>query len=254
MAIATPSYMQGIFLERTLRSVFDQNYPKLAYAIHDACSTDETQGVLRQYFPRLASCVSEKDSGQSDAICRAFARVDGEIMGWVNSDDLIVPGALRYVGEYFAAHPSVDVVYGHRILIDQDDLEIGRWVLPPHDNEMLRWVDYVPQETLFWRRKMWDRIGGVDRSFQFALDWDLLLRLQRAGAKILRLPYFLGCFRVHPNQKTSQAINSIGSSEMSRLRLREHGRTVHHAEIARYDRRIRLQAAWASLLLGLGIR
>ena len=110
-------------------------------------------------------------------------------MAWLNSDDLLLPGALFYVAEYFRKHPEVDVIYGHRIIINEDNRETGRWVLPPHNDNMLQWADYVPQETMFWRRDLWDKVGGyVDESFQFAMDWELILRFRNAGA------VFSSCF------------------------------------------------------------
>jgi hypothetical protein len=145
---------------------------------------------------------------------------------------LLLPGALAYVANYFAHHPDVDVIYSHRLIIDEQDREIGRWVLPPHDNEVLSWCDYIPQETLFWRRRVWERIGGrLDASFQFALDWDLILRLSDAGAHFARVPRFLAAFRVHPTQKTTMEIHSRGAAEMRRLRIRSLGRDVTDAEI-----------------------
>ena len=124
------------------------------------------------------------------------------------------------------------MVYGHRVCIDQDDQEIGRWVLPPHKDELLTWADYVPQETLFWRRRIWEASGGhLDETFKYALDWDLLLRFQKAGAKIVRLPRFLGAFRIHPEQKTSAWFQDTGLQEMDRLRTRCHGRSVTWEEI-----------------------
>ena len=127
--------------------------------------------------------------------------------------------------EYFAQHPEVDVVYGHRVCIDLNDQEIGRWIMPPHNEQVLTWADYVPQETMFWRREIWERSGGyLDESFQFALDWDLLLRFQDSGAKIVRLPRFLGAFRIHPAQKTAAWYHDVGLKEMDRLRQRCPGR------------------------------
>ena len=114
-------------------------------------------------------------------------------MAWFNSDDLVAPRALRFVAGYFATHPDVDVVYGHRIIIDDADREIGRWIMPRHEPDSIEWIDYVPQETLFWRKRAWDLAGGIDPSFQFALDWDLLARFQhrrlhdRAAALLPRL-------------------------------------------------------------------
>jgi hypothetical protein len=98
-------------------------------------------------------------------------------MAWFNSDDLVAPRALGS-SPVFRAHPDVDVVYGHRIIIDDADREIGRWIMPRHEPASIEWIDYVPQETLFWRKRAWDLAGGIDPSFQFALDWDLLARFQ----------------------------------------------------------------------------
>ncbi|HSV23360.1 MAG TPA: hypothetical protein VLJ17_10060 [Xanthobacteraceae bacterium] len=113
------------------------------------------------------------------------------------------PGTLAYVTGTFFNDPEVDVVYGHRIVIDGDGMETGRCVLPGHDPETIKWMEYVPQETMFWRRRVWDRIGPLDESFRFALDWDFILRAHQAGFRFQRLPRFLGCFRVHERQKTT---------------------------------------------------
>ncbi|MEE9413969.1 MAG: glycosyltransferase, partial [Acidimicrobiales bacterium] len=178
------------------------------------------------------SVVSEADHGQAHAIDKGFQRTSGEIMGWINSDDLLLPGSLRYVGKYFLDHPEIDVLYGHRVLIDEQDREVGRWVLPAHDSEVLSWADYVPQETMFWRRNIWEEAGGqIDQSFQFAVDWDLILRFREAGARFARVPRFLGAFRIHSNQKTSAQMADIGEREMWRLRDRCHGRRVEYPEV-----------------------
>ena len=237
ISLVTPSFEQALFVERTLRSVLDQDYPRLEYIVQDGGSRDGTLDVLERYRPRLARCVSAPDRGQAHALNVGFAETTGEIMAYLNSDDVLLPGALHAVAAAFTQRPEVDVVYGHRVVIDEDDREIGRWVLPPHDDRVLTWADYVPQETLFWRRGIWDRVGGaVDESFRFALDWDLLLRFRDAGARFLRLPRFLGCFRVHAAQKTSAQMEAVGLAEMARLRERCHGRPVVSAEIHQHLR------------------
>jgi GT2 family glycosyltransferase len=176
-------------------------------------------------------------------------------MAWLNSDDLIGPGVLRYVAEYFAQHDDVDVIYGHRIIIDDEDCDVGRWIMPRHDPATLEWIDYVPQETLFWRKRAWDLVGGIDPSFQFALDWDLLARFQQAGCKMVRVPYFLGAFRVHPEQKTSQAIHTVGAEEMRRIRRRFHGEQQDDPDrIEQHARSTRFWGAVTARLHGLGIR
>jgi len=230
ISIVTPSFRHGRFLERTLYSVVSQHYPALEYVVQDGGSTDGTREILERYEPALTAWASEPDCGQADAINRGFARTSGELMAYLNSDDLLLPGALAYVAAYFTAHPDVDVVYGHRHVIDEGDSLIGSWVLPPHDDLELTLVDFVPQETLFWRRRAWEAAGGaMDTDFDFALDWDLLLRLRESGARMVRLPRFLGAFRVHDEQKTATATDRC-LLECDRLRRRVHGRTLSHDE------------------------
>jgi FkbM family methyltransferase len=232
ISLVTPSFNQGRFLGRTIASVLDQNYPALEYFIQDGGSTDDTLQVLHRYSTRLTGWQSAPDNGQSDAINKGFARARGEIMAWLNSDDILLPGSLHSVADYFNRHPDVDVVYGHRLLIDENDQMIGRWIMPAHDDAVLSWADYVPQETLFWRRRIWERVGGqVDDSFRFAMDWDLLLRFREAGAKFVRLPRLIGAFRVHEHQKTSSEFADAGQPEMARLRARVLGRVPDDLEI-----------------------
>ena len=209
--------------------------------------------------PRLVAWESAPDAGQADAIKRGFAKTSGgpdDVMAWINSDDFYLPGALAYVVDYFAQHPDVEVIYGHRIVVDENSREIGRWFLPQHDPEVLRLNDFVPQETMFWRRRLWERVGGIDASFKFAMDWDLLLRFQAAGARMVRVPYFLACFRVHAAQKTSAQIQSIGQAEINHLRERAQGRVIapealaKHPSLLRYLRR----SALIEFLWTLGIR
>ncbi len=120
------------------------------------------------------------------------------------------------------------------MLIDQDDNEIGRWVVPPHSSETLRWVDTIPQETMFWRRSLYDKVGGVDPSFQFAMDWDLILRFIEANARFVRVPRFLGAFRVHQDQKTLARAADLGLPEIKKLRRRTLGRVPTKPQIARH--------------------
>jgi GT2 family glycosyltransferase len=260
IGVVTPSYGQERFVERTLRSVLDQAYPKLDYVVQDGGSKDRSPEIIRSHAARLHHWESAPDQGQADAIRRGFAHLDGklgadDVMAWLNSDDLLGPGTLRFVGEYFARHPGVDVLYGHRIIIDEQDREVARWIMPRHNPATLEWIDYVPQETLFWRRRAWDLAGGIDPSFQFALDWDLLARFQQAGCRMVRVPYFLGAFRVHAEQKTSQAIHTVGAEEMRRIRTRFHGERQEDVDtINRHARHARFWGAVTARLHEVGIR
>jgi hypothetical protein len=231
-SIVTPSYGQGAFIGRTIRSVLDQQYPSLEYFVQDGGSEDFTIEVLKQFQHALTGWESEKDGGQSQAINKGFLKTSGEIMGWLNSDDLLLPGALQTVANFFQKFPGVDVVYGNRLLIDENDMEIGRWVMPGHDGAALSWVDYVPQETMFWRRRVWDKVGGqIDETYRFAMDWDLLVRFRDSGANFAHIPRFLGAFRVHKQQKTSAEINQVGQMEMDRIRERLFGRVPTQLEV-----------------------
>ena len=170
-----------------------------------------------------ASGISKNDLGPND------------VMAWLNSDDFIAPKVLRFVGEYFATHPDVDVIYGNRIIIDAHDNSFRCWIMPKHDRVALEWIDYVPRDGA---RKAWDLAGGIDPKFQFALDWDILARFQQAGCTIVRLPYFLGCFRIHAMQKTSHAIHTTGADEMTQIRQRFHGARHDNPDtIMRYARK-----------------
>ncbi len=261
IAVVTPSYNQPAFLESTMLSVLNQKYPKVLYVVQDGGSPEPIPQIIARYRDRLAAWACAPDGGQSDAVRRGFDRIAArlgpdDVMAWLNSDDFINPRVLGFVGAYFATHPRVDAVYGHRIIIDEHDREIGRWILPRHDPRGLEWIDYVPQETLFFRKRAWDLVGGVDPTFQFALDWDLLARFTRAGLRVVRLPYFLGSFRLHPAQKTSAAIHTTGADEMRRVRALFHGdeRPGEQEKIDAWAKRIRFAGAVTARLHALGLR
>jgi glycosyltransferase involved in cell wall biosynthesis len=259
IAIVTPSYNQARFLPETMRGVLDQTGVECEYVVQDGGSTDGSVDCIKAHSSRMKAWASERDAGQADAIAKGFAKTTGrpdDLMAWINSDDFYLPGALAYVADYFARHPDVDVLYGHRIVINEESKEIARWFLPKHDPTVLRLNDFVPQETMFWRRRIWDRVGGIDTSFKFAMDWDLLLRFQAAGAKIVRVPRFLACFRIHATQKTSAQMHSVGQDEITRLRERTFARPFPATELEtnptllRYLRR----SAFIEFLWKLGIR
>ncbi len=231
IALVTPSFNHSRYLPATIESVLTQNYPRLTYHVQDGGSSDGTIDLLRSYGSKL-TWRSEKDGGQAHAINDGFSTCDADIMGYLNSDDMLLPGTLAYVARAFQDNPEIDVVYGHRIFVDRDGMEIGRAVLPRHHAKTLLWADYVPQETMFWRRSVWTSVGPIDESFQYALDWDFILRAQSAGFRFKRLPRFLACFRVHDEQKTS-TIYDQGHEEMQRLRRRYLGYEPAQFEIAR---------------------
>ncbi len=224
ISIVTPSYQQGHFLEWTMRSVLEQGYPNLEYVVMDGGSTDETGEILARYKDRLAYCESAPDDGQADAVVRGFEHTTGEIMAYLNSDDVLAPGALDFVARYLTEHPEVDAIYSHRVFIDEKNIVTRYWILPPHRTWMMERWDYIPQETCFWRRRIYEKVGGIDKSFQFALDYDLFARFMRQG-RMERVDRFLGAFREHPSSKTT---NQEGSHpEVERV---QEERGIHLAD------------------------
>jgi len=216
ISIVTPSYNQAPYIAMTVRSVLLQRYPNLEYIMMDGASTDGTLSELAQFEDRFAYYVSAKDKGQSDAIARGFERTTGEIMGYLNSDDLLAPGALHFVAQFFDQNPNVDFVYSHRCTIGSDNKAIWYWMLPQHKNYlMMRW-DLIPQETCFWRRSLFSKCGNIDPSYRFAMDYDLFVRYMLRG-KFVRVNRFLGAFRQHQQAKTSQLLQTVGDAEMKRV-------------------------------------
>jgi glycosyltransferase involved in cell wall biosynthesis len=226
VAVATAVRNQSAYVARSVASVLAQRYPRLDYVVKDGDSSDGTLEWLDEHAEGSFRLLKGADAGQSAALNQAFAEANGEIMTFLNGDDVLRPGALAYAAGYFLQHPEVDVIYGHRQIIDPHDREVGRWWLPAHDNGVVRHRDYIPQEGSFWRRCIWERVGGIDSSFQFAFDWDLFLRFGEAGARFVRVPEFLAAFRTHPQQKTRTHSESLGRAEVERVLRRVHGRVL----------------------------
>jgi glycosyltransferase involved in cell wall biosynthesis len=254
LAIVTPSLNQADLVRATIESVLAQGYPNLRYAVVDGGSTDGSLDAINAEKEHLAYFVSEKDGGQCDAIRKGFRNISGDVMAYLNSDDLLMPGALLFVGEYFALHPEVDVIYGHRVIIDADGNEIGRRFVPPHTSEALGYFDFIPQETMFWRKRIYERVGGLDPAFHFALDWDLILRFVEAGARFRRVPYFLGCFRSHTEQKSATIHETVGADEIRILQRRELSEEPSPEAVARVSEKFARRAHSCRLLMQHGMR
>jgi len=231
IAILTPSYNHAQFLRATIDSVLGQDYPKLYYHVQDGGSVDGSVNILESYGDKI-SWRSNPDKGQADAINLGFEGIESDIMAYLNSDDVLLPGTLAYIADFFHRRPDIDVVYGHRIFIDSGGSEIGRAILPAHNEKALLYAGYIPQETMFWRRRVWNKIGGMDASFHYALDWEFILRAQAAQFKFARARRFIACFRVHDRQKTTSNYD-VGHKEMRVLRLKYLGHVPSQFEIAR---------------------
>jgi glycosyltransferase involved in cell wall biosynthesis len=220
ISLVTCSYQQGRFIESTLKSVLEQNYSALEYIVVDGGSQDTSVDVIQRHAAQLAYWVSEPDAGQTDALAKGFARSHGEIMGWLCSDDLLLPGALETVGRYFQSHPDVDWVFGDAIWIDGQGLPIRpKREMPWSRTVFLFDHNYLAQPSVFWRRRLFDKVGGLNRSLNLAMDSDLWLRFARCTSP-RHLPTYLSCMRFYPEQKT-RALRPAGRAEDDRLRRRE---------------------------------
>lgn len=213
LAIVTPSYNQGRFLERTILSVLEQNDPNLRYAVIDGGSTDNSVEIIRKYEKYLTFWCSEPDSGQSAAIVKGFQEIGGDIRGWINSDDEYVPGAFRRVRNTFASDPELTLVYGERILIDSDSKVLGWSRSGPFDPQVSGYN--IASETAFWTGDAEARVGSINTSLRFAMDLDFFTRLF-LEKRSTKLGHYLGKFRCHDESK-SATISHVGEAEAAQL-------------------------------------
>jgi glycosyltransferase involved in cell wall biosynthesis len=187
VSIVTPSFNQGQFIEATIRSVLLQGYPNLEYIIIDGGSTDGSVEVIRKYEDSVAYWVSEQDQGQSDAINKGWKLARGEIVAYLNSDDLYLPGTVSRVVRHFLAHPDISVVYGSHRLLNAASEVMREEVIPPDWSESV-FIYCFPQPTSFFRRDTLHRIGNLDTSFHYSMDYDFFVRLALAGERFSRVP------------------------------------------------------------------
>jgi len=206
VSVITPSFNQAAYLEQTMLSVLEQDYPQIEYVVVDGGSSDGSLEIIKRHADRLAWWVSEPDEGQTDAINKGFAQATGEIMAYLNSDDLYQPGAVSQAVEYLAAHPEVGMVYGDADFIDSNGKVTGRFHAAQTDYKRLRrGYVHIPQQAAFFRADLWKQVGPLDPSFQFAMDYDLWVRISALSPiRYVRRPW--AAFRLHDQAKTRAAI------------------------------------------------
>lgn len=180
VTIVTPSYNQAPYLEWTLRSVLAQDYPHIEYIVVDGGSTDGSVDIIRRYAQRLAWWVSEPDHGQADAINKGFARAQGSIFGWVNSDDMLAPGAVRQAVKALMRHPEAGMVVGEALFIDPVGRPFYHYVSNARTLEDLLFFRILPQPAVFFRREVFEAIGGLDIRYHYLLDHHLWIRMALA--------------------------------------------------------------------------
>jgi glycosyltransferase involved in cell wall biosynthesis len=201
ISLVTPSFNQGQFLEETLHSVLDQRYPNLEYVIIDGGSTDESIEIIKRYEKHLTYWVSEPDRGQVDAINKGLAKATGDIVAYLNSDDLYLPGAFQAVVKYFQEHPDCDWLCGDTVMFGEDHAtEIIHATVPLSAAHCLSWAYKAPQPAMFWKRELLK--SGFDERWRYCFDHDLYVRLLLEGHQCDHLPLPLAAYRLHGCSKT----------------------------------------------------
>ncbi|UCD51491.1 MAG: glycosyltransferase [Phycisphaerales bacterium] len=202
ISIVTPSYNQARYLPETIESILNQDYPNLEYIIIDGGSTDGSIDIIKRYESHLAYWVSEKDSGQSEAINKGLGRATGELFNWINSDDILFPGALWRMAEAHTKHPEAELLVGCGARSDAEG-RITRVTVPPRRCSMSpsNWSFFVYQQAVFIATEVIKRLGGMREDLPLIMDTDLYYRLFRDGCRCVRVNALIGMIREHAEAK-----------------------------------------------------
>ena len=242
-SVVTPSYNQGAFIERTLESVDRQRESglEIEHVVFDGGSQDETVAILGRQGNRIR-WVSEKDKGQTDAVNKGIRATDGEIIAWLNSDDVYYPDAFRKVAAYFESHPEIDVVYGRADHIDVEDRAFEEYPTEPWDFERLKATCFICQPALFMRRRVFDQYGCLDEKLQYCMDYEYWLRLGLAGVSFGYLEEKLAGSRLYPQTKTLGARVKV-HAETNDMFLQKFG-AVPDSWLYNYAHMVALNEPW----------
>lgn len=215
ISIITPSYNQGRFIETTIRSVIEQNYPNLEYIVMDGGSTDETLDILKKYS-RQIRLFSKKDKGQSDAINNGLKIAKGEIVGYLNSDDTIEPDSLSKVADFFVKNSQYYWVTGKCYVINENGRIVNNlvtlyksfWLKYFRSEKILAVLNYISQPATFWKKSVYCRIGTFNHSLHYGMDYDYWLRLIKIY-KLGFIDHYLAAFRIHSQSKSGQSYTDL---------------------------------------------
>lgn len=210
ISVITPNYNKAEFLERTILSVLNQNYPNLEYIIIDDGSTDDSLGVIKKYEKYLIASVGNKNQGQSAALNKGFERATGEIIGWQNSDDIYLEDAFRKAIQYFKRYPWVEVIYGDRLGIDEKDQINGAEIRFTKFSRIIYQYDgiSVSNQSAFWKKQVFDKIGMLDPKLKFSMDYEFYLRAAVKGIKFKYVHDCFGAARRYPTNRTDVFIGT----------------------------------------------
>ena len=216
VSIITPSYNQGEFLEDTIKSVLAQDYPSIEYLIVDGGSTDGSVDIIQKYHSHLAWWVSEPDDGQASAINKGMSQARGEIVAWLNSDDLYLPGAVRQAVEVFQANKQIGMVFGNALTIDAEGCPIKELIFPDWELQDLIGFRIICQPAVFMDRTSFERAAGLDLNYHFMLDHHLWIRIANLKP-IKHIPNFWAAARHHKSAKNISQSTEFGRETLELL-------------------------------------
>lgn len=204
ISIVTPSFNQGKFIEDTILSVIGQGYPNLEYIIIDGGSTDNTVDIIKKYEDKIAYWVSEPDKGQSHAINKGFEKATGDIIGWLNSDDMYMPNCLAFIANHIDTQ-SLKVCFGNCLQYKEEAIGLfaaGSNVAKAAVTHELGKIDFIIQPSTFWNKKTWEHVGNLREDMHFAFDWEWFLRAKNKNVKLEPIEKCLSMYRIHTAHKT----------------------------------------------------
>jgi len=209
VSVVTPSFNQARYLDATIQSVLSQDYVRIEYIVMDGASQDDSIEIIKKYENRLAYWVSEKDSGQADAINKGLAHANGDILAWLNSDDYYLSGAVSAAVKVFEEDPDVIMVYGDMLAVDELGKTINVLKYKQLSLEDLLCFQIIGQPAVFFRRAAFEKAGGLDTTFHFLLDHHLWIRIAQHG-KILHVPQTWAAARYHAEAKNRAKAAQFG--------------------------------------------
>lgn len=226
VSVVTPAFNGGEFIQAALDSVLQQDYPRLELIVMDGGSTDSTLDILRSYGSRI-EWRSEKDAGQSDALNKGFARAQGDLLTWLNADDLLYPGSIRHSVGVFDEHPGAGLVYGRLDLLYRDGT---RWrddrnVRQGSLHDLLEWENFIPQPGTLFSRAAWETCGPLSVVDHYAMDWDLWIKIAQKFP-IVHTSHTLAGLRMYPETKTASG-GLERFEEITRMLERNGSRAPH---------------------------
>lgn len=201
VSIVIPSFNQGNYIEQTITSILGQYYSNLELIVIDGGSTDCTLDIINKYAHLITYYVSESDKGQADAINKGFRVAKGDILAWLNSDDMYLPCTLSKVANLIEMSKKPQLIYGGCLHFSEGKEQTYGYLPPSFELERLTYFDYIVQPSTFWSRSLWESVGELNESYNYVLDWEWFIRATKV-CEFIPMRDYLSMYRMHDNHKT----------------------------------------------------